>query len=53
MFREIREIRTEEKLKNIEKKVEELSYTRIKPETNMTVNEVKDFWKGVFSNLEG
>lgn len=47
MFREIHEIREEEKVNN--KKAE--NWKSIKPETKMTSEEVNDFWSSEFRRL--
>ena len=51
MFRGFREIKTNEKITD---KFEEESkkYQQIKPETDTTIEEVKNFWDGVFTGLE-
>ena len=51
MFRGFREIKTNEKVAD---KFEEESkkYQQIKPETDTTIEEVKNFWDGVFTGLE-
>lgn len=51
MFRGFREIKTNEKIAD---KFEEESkkYQQIKPETDTTIEEVKNFWDGVFTGLE-
>lgn len=49
-FREIREIKEEEKLSN--KKKEEDAFKQIKPKTNITVDEAKNYFDNLFKSME-
>ena len=51
MFREIREIKVKE-IKP-EKKKEETNYLKIKPETNITDEECREYWNRIFGEGEG
>lgn len=53
-FREIRvkEINEVEKRKREEEERQNQAYLKIKPQTNITVEEAKDFWNAVFSGEE-
>lgn len=47
MFREIHEVKEEEKVDN----EKAMNWMNIKPETNMTTNEVDGFWAMEFQKL--
>ena len=49
-FREIREIKTEEKIKN--KREENYGYKEIKPQNGMTFEKACQFWDDLFANME-
>lgn len=47
-----REIRTRERITDRTESKEELGYLKIKPETEMTVEEVKGFWDELFKRTQ-
>lgn len=51
MFREIREIKSEEKNLSGTQKEEEKGFMKIKPETNITREEARNYWDNIFANL--
>ncbi len=52
MFREIREIKSEEKNLNGTQKEEEKGFMKIKPETNITPEEARNYWDNLFASME-
>ena len=52
-FREIREIRTNEKITDtcVTKKEENEGFRQIKPETDITVEDAKAFWDNMFAGF--
>ena len=50
MFREIREIKSEERNLTNNKNGEQ-GYKQIKAQTNMTVKEVNNYWNNLFASL--
>lgn len=48
-FREIREIK---EIKKDEKKPEDENYKKIKPETDITLEECDEFWNKIFGEAE-
>jgi len=51
MFREIREISKEERLKREEEERKNRAYLQIKPEKIMTMKEMEDFWTMEFNRI--
>ena len=48
----MREIRTRERITELDKKKEKIGYTKIKPVSDITANQARDFWANLFSNKE-
>ena len=51
MFRGFREIRVREVDRKKQENPEDKNYLKIKPETDITVEEAEDFWDQLFENI--